>query len=556
MLIGSLLRHEAIRIRRGFGFTTPRAAMRIGLATLLLPLVGVAFALGVVWVRAAAELGVDGMALLSRYALPFIFIFTTVRVAFDCGVRLNPRPYVGLTYSRRALVAVVIVRSLLNKYSLIGCLFASGLLLAPGLLEESRQVPLSWIITLTTIWMVGDLAVHALRGWLIKRPVSYVGFTGLGLVATLLGWLADLSSASFAWLETLPAAPTLLGLAALCGAGTAAYLSLVESTYLDNAAADRGGRPGALAIRLLSSPNPATRHAALVLWLIIRVPKARTAMLGGAVMVAVAAFIYWLNPGYGDNRLIGMGVLAGFYSSGSLAFFVGQLGLSWQSSFYDLLAYTERDPRAVIRGHVLSLRLLVLVQYALAAPLFAAILDGGFFIATSFAIFNLGCVPPVCVWISLSNSRRIDPYESAFFSQEGASSAVEASLGTAVLVAIPLLVSFAALASETAGLLAITTVGVTGVALGPSIERRLASLHTSRRYVLAHRLRQRSCITHRIVVGYLAGEKSVGFMNVDSTSVTIGPSASDASRIAVHSGSSKNPCHDAAAASRLSWASM
>jgi hypothetical protein len=34
-------------------------------------------------------------------------------------------------------------------------------------------------------------------------------------------------------------------------------------------------------------------------------------------------------------------------------------------------------------------------------------------------------------------------------------------------------------------------VGVTGVALGPSIERRLASLHTSRRYVLAHRLRQR-----------------------------------------------------------------
>ena len=63
-------------------------------------------------------------------------------------------------------------------------------------------------------------------------------------------------------------------------------------------------------------------------------------------------------------------------------------------------------------------------------------------------------------------------------------------MGTAVLVAIPLLVSFAALASETAGLLAITMVGVTGVALGPSIERRLASLHTSRRYVLAHRLRQ------------------------------------------------------------------
>ncbi|HJO05106.1 MAG TPA: DUF5687 family protein [Acidobacteriota bacterium] len=175
----------------------------------------------------------------------------------------------------------------------------------------------------------------------------------------------------------------------------------------------------------------------------------------------------------------------------SLALFVGQLGLSWQSSFHDLMAYIERDERDVIRGKLRSLRFLVLAQYALAAPLFAAIVDGGLVVASCFAIFNSGCVPPVGVWISLSNSRRIDPFAPAFFSQEGSSSALESSLGTAGLVAIPLLLSLA-LPSETAGLIAIAAVGATSIVIGPAIERRLAALYRSRRYVLAHRLRQRS----------------------------------------------------------------
>ncbi len=493
MLIESLLRHEATRIRRGLGFTATRLGIRIGLATLLLPLVGMCFALGMVWVQATSELGIDGIAALSRYALPCLVVLTTVRVAFDRGVGLNPIPYVALACSRRSLTAFVIVRSLFNKYALIVCLFASGLLLASRLAQgASERVPPSWFIALATIWIVADLAVHTLRRWLFRRSVGYVILTGLGLTAVSLGWLSNLSSAYFAWAETSQRAAISTGLAALCAAVWAAYLSLVESTYLDTAAMADGRRPWPLVSQLLRSANSATRYAALMLCLIARVPKARTAILGGALMTGAAVLIYWLNPGYGDNQLIGMGVLAGFYSSGSLAFFIGQLGLSWQSSFYDLLAYAERHERDVVRGQILSLRSLVLIQYALAALLFAAILDGGLFVATSFAIFNFGCVPPVCVWISLSNSRRIDPYDSAFFSQEGTSSAVESSLGTAVLVAIPLLLSFAAISSETAGLIAIGATGAAGIVVGPAIERRLASLRRSRRYVLAHQLRQRA----------------------------------------------------------------
>ena len=492
-MIESLLRHEATRIRRGVGFNAIRLVIRIGLAALLLPLVGMCFALGLVWVKATSELGIDGIAFLSKYALPFLTILTTVRVAFDRGVALNPLPYVALAHSRRSLTGFVIVRSLFNRYALIVCLFAGGLLIAPQLATgSSRQVPPSWFIALATIWIVGDLAVHTLRTWLFRRSVGYVILTGLGLAAASLGWLSNLSSAYFAWAETSPTAAISTGLAALGAAVWAAYLSLAESTYLDTVAMTDGRRPWPFAVHLLRSANPVTRSAALLLCLLARVPKARTTILGGAVMTGAAVFIYWLNPGYGDNKLIGMGVLAGFYSSGSLAFFVGQLGLSWQSSFYDLLAYAERDERDVIRGQIVSLRSLVLMQYALAALLFTAIIDGGLFVVTSFAIFNIGCVPPVCVWISLSNSRRIDPYESSFFSQEGSSSAVESSLGTAVLVAIPLLLSFAAISSEIGGLVAIAAAGAAGIAIGPAIERRLASLYRSRRHVLAHQLRQRS----------------------------------------------------------------
>lgn len=492
MLVGSLLRHEATRARRSCGFTVPRLALRIGTAALLVPLVSLAFALGLVWVQATAGLGLDGIAMLSEYALPFVFLFATVRVAFDSGYPLNPLPYVGLSHSRRTLVGLVIVRSLCSKYTLMGCLFASGLLLAPVVLDEGhRRVPMSWLVTMATIWLAGNLVVHPLRHWLIRRPASYVSLTALVFASTSLGWLSDLSIAGFGWLQASPNVAAPVGLAVLSAVGGAAYLSLVESTYLDGAIVARRRRLSTLACPWLGSPNPATRYAALMLCLIVRVPKARAALLGGAVMVAAAAFIYWLNPGYEGNKLVGMGVLAGFYSSGSLAFFVGQLLLSWHGSFYDLLAYAERDAPSVVRGRVLGLRWLVLMQYALAAPLFAATLERGLFVATSFAIFNLGCVPPVAVWISLSNSRRIDLYEPGFFAQESGSGALESSLGTAVLVAIPLAASLAAVASEPTGLAAVATVGAVGIALGPAIERRLAALHCSRRYTLGHRLRQR-----------------------------------------------------------------
>ena len=482
-LYAQLLLHRWRHWRRG-GAARPEWVKRLILAFFGVYLAGSLATIGYIYPRLMGVLqpGLEAAAVANSLMFSALFGLLVLRFFTQRSTKMQLTPYVARPLPRRPLVRFVQGASLVTLLNVFAPAFIvplwhqtfwHGPFSATGALAWLGGVGLFIIVT----HYVNDVT----RLLLAQRTRAFIGLAATTAVLlgldSLLGTraLTRLSTAFFEGLLQerlgLLALPASLLVMAWVASGRLLRHSLRSGT--DRARASWTDIPA-----VFSAKRGTTRNLMLLeLKLIAR--NRRPSTLVGISALLIVTYVPLLLLGRGTFPLID--AVTGLFVTGLLAASYGQLMFAWDSLHFDGLLVRPLQPRTQLRAKLLLLQVGCVASLVVALPFFIWLAPDLLLLSVGFLLYNLGITCPFVLFFSLWNRKRLTPQGSGFFNYEGLS--MQHWIGSLPVFLPPLVLVL--VFEESWVLLAVSVLGVLGMALLPTWTRLCAHLFTRHRHAMA-----------------------------------------------------------------------
>jgi hypothetical protein len=286
----------------------------------------------------------------------------------------------------------------------------------------------------------------------------------LSAASNYLGWI-DLGAVTKPWFDLALSGPLpvlLMGLV-LVASYYNAFQFYKSNAYVEDLTSAEEVRFGNQSIGIFKRFGLAGEFANLEWKLILRHKKSRS-YLTLAGFFLLYGLIFYTNPVYGGD---GEGIpyffiFVGAFITGVFVFQYGQLFLSWNSSSFDFYLQQRGGVEALVKGKYLLFVAVSILSLLLSVPY---LYFGWHILFIHFAafLFNVGVTMHMVVWLSLWKPKPMDLNKGAMFNYEGVGIAQFLMIIPMLLAPYVVYVPASMIWGDYIGLLALATVGITGI---------------------------------------------------------------------------------------------
>lgn len=405
-------------------------ALNLLMVFMMLYLLGLFIVLGIFLediILALNKRAVSAISIFNGYIFYYLLADVLSRLFFQSLPILQVQPYLHLPIARSMLVHNVIVRALLNGYSLLPLALLIPFFIVTVLPQAGYTNGLIWMIQVMLMLFSTNLLMAYLKRVSLSRPIHYVTGLVIGALIALSAyrqWLpwTDWSSMFFdsgvsgSWLMLVPAF-LLLAIAYWLN-----YRLLLPALYPEDSADTAKGTTRVE--RLLDAwegTSLVSRYLLAELKLMLRNKRTRSVFFVSLFFSLYGVVFYLRQEDYGAYST--MFVFAGVFTQGAFLMMYGQFLFSWESAYMDGHHTRPMQWKTFVHAKWMLMAVSVFVMFVLSLPM------GYFFgmhitlINLACAVFNVGFNSFVMVTMATYNKKRIDLGRGSTFNWQGVGAA-------------------------------------------------------------------------------------------------------------------------------------
>ncbi len=451
----------------------------------------IAIGLGILMPELLKEVNpdLDPLTAINQFIVYYLVADLSIRFFLQAFPLMSMQPYLLLPVSRNKLYNLLLIRSVPDFFNFLPLFIIIPFAIVHLFPNYPASQAWSWLVLMFLFIGINHfLAFYLKRSVTVKPWITFVVIAALIVFYTVdsQGWL-PISQAFSQMINYIINNPVALLLPAIVLVGTYMLMlsRLRKYAYLDALVPKRQREASTQHFRLLDRFGKIGDVIQMDLKLIWRNKRPRT-------MLTMAIFFVFYPLIFDGEILAQLGfiIFIGVLVIGMMMVQYGQLMLSWESSFFDLLMARNWSIRNYYEAKYFFFMIANIIMLLLTSVYgFLNINFPLVFIAV--ALFNIGVNSILLMYFSTHNTKRLEPNKGAFFNYEGVN--VNQFVMILPLLLMPLFIywPFAWLGYKWWGIAAIGLVGIVGLMFRPMLLDWVSQQFEKRKYKIVAGFREK-----------------------------------------------------------------